>query len=179
MRYSLQAAYAKAAQVRLAIFDVDGVLTDGSIYIGEQGEEYKAFYARDGLGMKLLQASGVELAIITGRDTPVVDHRMRALGVNHVFQGKAEKLPVLLALCEQLKIAPEQVAYIGDDVNDLPVLRTVGLPMAVADAHSLLADHVCWQTQARGGRGAVREMCELIMDAQGTLSAQLARYTEA
>lgn len=177
MMYSLQAVHAKAAHIRLAIFDVDGVLTDGSIYIGEHGEEYKAFYARDGLGMKLLQESGVELAIITGRDAPVVEHRMRALGVRHVFQGKAQKLPVLLALCEQLNILPEHVAYLGDDVNDLPVLRTVGLPIAVADAHHMLAAHVCWQTQARGGRGAAREACELIMDAQGTLNAQLARYT--
>lgn len=166
----------KAAQVRLMIFDVDGVLTDGRLYIGAQGEEYKAFYARDGLGMKLLQASGVELAIITGRSSPVVLHRMESLEIRYVYQGQLQKLPALLELCAQLQLSPNQVAYLGDDINDIPVLRKVGLALAVKDAHPLVLSYAAWQMQAEGGRGAAREACELIMTAQGTLNSQLARY---
>ncbi|OUD12405.1 KdsC family phosphatase [Thioflexithrix psekupsensis] len=166
----------KAAQVRLMIFDVDGVLTDGRLYLGAQGEEYKAFYARDGLGMKLLQASGVELAIITGRSSPVVLHRMESLDIRYVYQGQLQKLPALLDLCAQLQLSPTQVAYLGDDINDVPVLRKVGLPLAVGDAAAAILPYVAWQVQAHGGRGAAREVCELIMTAQGTLNEQLARY---
>lgn len=172
----LAAVYERAKQVRLVIFDVDGVLTDGSLYIGATGEEYKAFHSRDGLGMKLLQAAGIEIGIITGRSAAVVEHRMASLGIQHVYQGQNQKLPALRDLCQQLQLEFTQVAYMGDDVNDIPVLRQVGLAVTVADAHPLLDRHVHWQTRAAGGRGAARELCELIMDAQGSLFEQLARY---
>jgi len=167
---------AKAVPIRLVIFDVDGVLTDGSLYLGEKGEEYKAFYSRDGLGMKMLQDSGVKIAIITARNSPVVAHRMQALGIQQVLQGQADKLAAFQRLIAQLQLSCEQVAYVGDDINDIPVLIQVGLAIAVADAHFLTVTYAHWQTQAVGGRGAVREVCELIMEAQGTLLTQFNQY---
>jgi 3-deoxy-D-manno-octulosonate 8-phosphate phosphatase (KDO 8-P phosphatase) len=163
----------KAAKIRLVIFDVDGVLTDGSLYLGEDGQEYKAFYARDGMGLKMLQASGISIGIISARNSPVVTHRMRSLGIEQVFQGQSDKSVAFQQLCQQTQLQPFQVAYVGDDVNDVPVMLRAGLAIAVADAHALVVKHAHWQTQANGGRGAVREVCELIMHAQGTLDMQL------
>ncbi len=168
--------FEKAALIRLAVFDVDGVLTDGSLYLGGKGKEYKAFYARDGMGMKLLQSTGVSIAIITARHSPVVADRMESLGVQHVFQGQTDKLSAFKQLCDQLHLEPQQVAYTGDDINDIPVMLEAGLAIAVADAHALVIKQAHWQTQAIGGRGAAREVCELIMQAQGTLANQLERY---
>jgi 3-deoxy-D-manno-octulosonate 8-phosphate phosphatase (KDO 8-P phosphatase) len=166
----------KAALIRLVVFDVDGVLTDGSLYLGEDGEEYKAFYARDGLGMKLLQSTGVIIGIITARNSPVVTHRMQSLGVEHVFQGELDKLAAFRQLCDKLQLEPHQVAYVGDDIIDVPVMLEAGLAIAVADAQDLVVKHAHWQTHAVGGRGAVREVCELIMQAQGTLADQISRF---
>jgi len=166
----------KAAQIRLVIFDVDGVLTDGSLYLGDDGQESKAFYARDGLGMKMLQDTGVEIGVITGRTSQVVAHRMNSLGIQHVFQGRIEKLPAFEELCALLRLDTSQVAYVGDDVIDLPVLRRVGLAVAVADAHPLVIRHAHWHTPSPGGRGAARDVCELIMQAQNTWLTQLAHF---
>jgi 3-deoxy-D-manno-octulosonate 8-phosphate phosphatase (KDO 8-P phosphatase) len=169
---------AKAAQVKLVVFDVDGVLTDGSLFIGDQGEEYKAFHSRDGLGMKMLRQSGVEIGIITARSSEVVRHRMESLDISHVYQGQLEKLPAFEELVAKLGLSPEQTAYVGDDVVDLPVLRRAGLAIAVQDAHPLARQHAHWQTPHPGGRGAARDVCELIMEAQQTLAGQLARFLE-
>lgn len=166
----------KAAQIRLVIFDVDGVLTDGSLFLGDDGQEYKAFHSRDGHGMKMLQASGVEIAIITGRTSQVVQYRMDSLGIRHVYQGKLEKLPAFEELLAKLGLPPHQVAYVGDDVVDLPVMRRVGLAIAVQDAHPLVKQHAHWSTDHGGGRGAARDVCELLMHAQGNLDAQLQHY---
>lgn len=166
----------KAEQIRLVIFDVDGVLTDGSLFIGDDGQEYKAFHSRDGHGMKMLQASGVEIGIITGRTSQVVKHRMDSLGIHHVYQGKLEKLPAFEELVAKLGLPPHQVAYVGDDVVDLPVMRRVGLAVAVQDAHPLVKQHAHWTTDHGGGRGAARDVCELIMRAQGKLDSQLQHY---
>lgn len=166
----------RARQVRLVIFDVDGVLTDGSLFFGDDGQEYKAFNSRDGHGMVMLRESGVALAVITGRRSEVVRRRMEGLGVAHVYQGCGEKLPAYEALASSLGLGDAAVAYLGDDLMDLPVMRRVGLAVAVADAHPLVIHHAHWQTRAPGGRGAARELCELIMDAQGTLAAALGRY---
>jgi 3-deoxy-D-manno-octulosonate 8-phosphate phosphatase (KDO 8-P phosphatase) len=166
----------RAAQIRLVIFDVDGVLTDGSLYLGDDGQEYKAFNSRDGHGMKMLQATGVEIGIITGRTSQVVQHRMDGLGIRHVYQGKQEKLPAFEELVAKLGLPPHQVAYVGDDVVDLPVMRRVGLAVAVQDAAPLVKQHAHWTTDHGGGRGAARDVCELIMRAQGTLDAQLQHY---
>lgn len=166
----------RAQQTRLVIFDVDGVLTDGSLYLGDDGQEYKAFNSRDGHGMKMLQHTGVTLAIITGRSSEVVRIRMESLGVTNVYQGQRDKLPAYEDIKGVLGLRDEQVAYVGDDVVDLPVMRRAGLAIAVADAHPLVKQHAHWQTRSPGGRGAGRDVCELIMEAQGTLNEMMARY---
>lgn len=166
----------RAKRVRLVIFDVDGVLTDGSLFLGDDGQEYKAFHSRDGHGMTMLRQSGVTLAIITGRRSEVVRIRMESLGIAHVYQGYRDKLPAYRDIKETLGLEDAAVAYVGDDVVDLPVMRQVGLAIAVADAHPLVVEHCHWQTGAPGGRGAGREVCELIMRAQGTLDPMLQAY---
>ena len=169
---------AKAARIRLVVFDVDGVLTDGSLFLGDDGQEYKAFHSRDGHGMKLLQAAGVEIGIITGRTSEVVGHRMESLGIEHVYQGQLDKLPAFEDLLGKVGIGAEEVAYVGDDVVDLPILVRVGLAIAVADAHPLVVRHSHWQTPHAGGRGAGRDVCELILEGHGQLEAVLGRYLE-
>jgi len=163
----------KAKQIKLLVFDVDGVLTDGSLFVGDDGQEYKAFNARDGLGMKMLQRSGVEIGIITARSSHVVEHRMLNLGIKHVYQGKLEKLPAFEALVKKLGLDFEQTAYVGDDVVDLPILMRAGLAIAVQDAHPIAKQHAHWQTPHNGGRGAARDVCDLIMEAQNTLDTQV------
>lgn len=166
----------RAARIRLVIFDVDGVLTDGSLFLGNSGDEYKAFHSRDGHGIKMLQHTGVRVAIITGRTSNVVAHRMKDLGVTLCYQGSLEKLPVFEKVIEELRLDASHVAYVGDDVVDLPVMRRVGFAIAVQDAHPLVKKHAHWQTPNAGGRGAARDVCELIMEAQGTLEAELGKY---
>jgi len=166
----------KASKIKLVIFDVDGVLTDGRLYVTESGEEIKAFHSRDGHGMKMLQSTGVEVAIITGRTSNIVTHRMNELGIAHVYQGRRDKYPAFVDLTEKLGLQPEQVAYVGDDVVDLPVMKHVGLAIAVQDANIWVKKHAHWQTQQCGGLGAARDVCELIMEAQGKLEAELAKY---
>lgn len=166
----------KARQIRLVIFDVDGVLTDGSLYLGDDGQEYKAFHSRDGHGMKLLQSTGVTIGIITGRTSQVVKLRMDSLGVSHVYQGQLDKLPAYHRLRTELGLEADQIAYVGDDLVDLPIMRQVGLAIAVQDAHPLVKQHAHWQTPTAGGRGAARDVCELIMEAQGRLQPLLAGY---
>lgn len=166
----------RAKNIRLVIFDVDGVLTDGSIFIGDDGQEYKAFHSRDGHGMKMLQFSGVQIAIITGRTSAVVTHRVADLGIEHVYQGQRDKTGAFESLLTSLDLEESQTAYVGDDVVDLPVMRRAGLAIAVQDAHPLVIKHAHWQTPSCGGRGAARDVCELIMQAQETLDAQLQHY---
>jgi 3-deoxy-D-manno-octulosonate 8-phosphate phosphatase (KDO 8-P phosphatase) len=166
----------KAKQIKLVIFDVDGVLTDGSLYLGDDGQEYKAFNSRDGHGLKMLQSTGVEIGIITGRSSDVVRIRMESLGIKHVYQGKRDKLPAYFELRDKLQLTDAQVAYVGDDVVDLPIMRRVGLAIAVHDAHPFVLQHAHWQTPHAGGRSAGRDVCELLMDAQGKLQAALESY---
>ncbi|MEW8095472.1 MAG: HAD-IIIA family hydrolase, partial [Candidatus Thiodiazotropha endolucinida] len=131
----MQDIHAKASGVKLVIFDVDGVLTDGGLFLGDDGQEYKSFNSRDGHGMKMLQKSGVVIGIITGRSSEVVRIRMESLGIEHVYQGKLDKLPAYEELRNKLGLSDDQVAYVGDDVVDLPIMRRVGLAIAVNDAH--------------------------------------------
>lgn len=166
----------KAKCIKLVIFDVDGVLTDGGIFIGDDGKETKVFNSRDGHGMKMLQTSGVDIAIITGRISKVVEYRMAELGIKHVYQGRPNKLPALNELLSLLSITAAETAYVGDDVIDLPVLIRVGLAIGVHDAHPLVKRHAHWITTNPGGRGAAREICEMIMKAQGVLDASLNEY---
>lgn len=172
----MQDIHEKASQIKLVIFDVDGVLTDGSLFLGDDGQEYKAFHSKDGHGMVMLQQSGVMIGIITGRTSEVVRKRMESLGIKHVFQGQKDKLPAYEQLKKELSLSDEQVAYVGDDVVDLPVMIKVGLSIAVQDAHALTKEHAHWITPANGGRGAAREVCEMLMHSQGQLNSALEYY---
>ena len=166
----------RAKKVKVVIFDVDGVLTDGSLFIGDDGQEYKAFNSRDGHGLKMLQNSGVTVAIITGRTSEVVKFRMRDLGVKTIYQGQHDKTVAFKDMLEKLNVTAEECAYVGDDVVDLPVMGQVGFAIAVADAHPMVIEHSHWQTPHNGGRSAGRDVCEFIMDAQGNLAAELDTY---
>jgi 3-deoxy-D-manno-octulosonate 8-phosphate phosphatase (KDO 8-P phosphatase) len=166
----------RSARIRCVIFDVDGVLTDGSLFLGDDGQEYKAFNSRDGHGMKMLQQTGVAVAIITGRTSRVVEHRVADLGIRHVYQGRLEKRAAFQELMDRVQLTPEQTAYVGDDVVDLPVMLKAGLAVAVADAHPLVKQHAHWVTPSGGGRGAAREICELIMYAQDNYDGQMDRF---
>jgi 3-deoxy-D-manno-octulosonate 8-phosphate phosphatase (KDO 8-P phosphatase) len=162
--------------LRLVAFDVDGILTDGGLYLSDSGEEFKRFNSLDGHGLKMLKASGVELAIITGRTSKCVELRARNLGISRLYQGVEDKLATMQALLTELGLAPEAAAFMGDDVVDLPVMRRVGLALSVPAAPQIVRDHAHYVSQREAGHGAVREVCELILDAQGTLEAQLAPY---
>jgi 3-deoxy-D-manno-octulosonate 8-phosphate phosphatase (KDO 8-P phosphatase) len=172
----MQEVLARAAAIKLVIFDVDGVLTDGGLYFSDDGQEYKVFHSRDGHGMKMLKYTGIEIGIITGRTSQVVNHRMQNLGITHVYQGQQIKLPAYEQLREKLGLHAHESAYVGDDVVDLAIMRRVGLAIAVQDAHPLVKQHAHWITPHPGGRGAARDVCELIMEAQGTLKMQLERH---
>lgn len=156
----------KAGQIKLVISDVDGVMSDGLIYMGNQGEELKAFNVRDGYGIRCLITNGIEVAIITGRDSKIVDNRARTLGIQHVYQGQSNKIQAYDDLLKKLNLATEQVAYIGDDLIDWPVMELIGLSVAVADAHPLLQQRADYLTRSGGGKGAVRELCDIILMAQ-------------
>ena len=165
-----------AKQIRLFIMDVDGVLTDGRIFIRDNGEEIKAFHTLDGHGLKMLHRHGIQTAIITGRDAPSVGIRVQQLGIKHYFKGISDKRSCYQQLLEQLQLSEQQCAYIGDDVVDLPVMKHCGLAVAVPNAHTLVLQHADYVTEAAGGAGAVREVCDLLLDAQGFMAAEMAGY---
>ncbi|RUT64383.1 3-deoxy-D-manno-octulosonate 8-phosphate phosphatase (plasmid) [Morganella morganii] len=164
-----QTVMEKAAKIRLLICDVDGVMSDGLIYQGNNGEELKAFNVRDGYGIRCLLTSGIEVAIITGRKAKLLEDRANTLGITHLYQGQSDKLLAYRELLDKLAVRPGEVAYIGDDLIDWPVMAEVGLSAAVADAHPLLLPEADYVTQIAGGRGAVRELCDLILLAQNKL----------
>jgi len=166
----------RAKLIRLVAFDVDGVMTDGGLYFSDSGEEFKRFNSLDGHGLKMLRASGVEIAIITGRTSRCVEARARNLCIEHVYQGVERKLDAMVELLNKLKLSRDAAAYMGDDVVDLSVMRHVGLSISVPESPQLVREHSNYVTQRGGGHGAVREACEMIMSAQGTLDAQLAPY---
>jgi 3-deoxy-D-manno-octulosonate 8-phosphate phosphatase (KDO 8-P phosphatase) len=154
------------SQVRLLVLDVDGVLTDGGLYYSDRGEESKKFNVKDGQGLKLLMQSGVQVAIITASESLATQHRAKTLGIQHVFRGVEDKLSTLKDLCAQLDLQPSQVAHVGDDVNDLPILDWVGCPLTVADAMPINQEKAVYITHLPGGQGAVREICELLLSVQ-------------
>lgn len=157
----------RAKKIRLLALDVDGVMTDGKLYFDTTGNELKAFNTADGLGMKAVQKYGVELAIITGRESPMVTQRASALGIDYVYQGSDNKLNAYMDLLEKSGVDEEQVCYAGDDWIDLPVLIRVGLAVTVPEADFEVKDRVHWVTDRSGGAGAVREICDLILRSQG------------
>ncbi len=158
----------RARRIRLLVLDVDGVLTDGRIYMSAGGEDLKVFHVRDGSGLVALQRAGVNVAIISGRDSAAVTRRAAELGIAHVHQGVGDKAAVLSTLMATLGVTPAETACVGDDTPDLPMLENAGLAIAVADAHGALGPVVHWVTSAAGGRGAVREVCDLLISARAS-----------
>ncbi|MAL04063.1 MAG: phenylphosphate carboxylase subunit delta [Arenimonas sp.] len=169
----------RAARIRLACFDVDGTLTDGRLVYDGEGRETKAFHVLDGQGLKLLEENGVAVAFITARRNAAIQARARDLGLQHVYTGVKDKGAVLVQLCESLELSLEQAAHMGDDLPDLPALSQVGLAAAPGNAHPWVAERVHWIARARGGEGAVRELCDLILDAKGLRAAILEQFGAA
>ena len=167
---------ARAAKIRLAVFDVDGTLTDGRLWYGEDGRETKVFHVHDGLGLKRLQANGVQVAIITARISHPVALRAEELDIAHVYQGQGDKRACLRELLDALNLTPEQAAFTGDDLPDLPPMHIAGLAVAVANAHPWVAEAAHWRTTRSGGMGAAREVCDLILHAQGKSDAERERW---
>jgi 3-deoxy-D-manno-octulosonate 8-phosphate phosphatase (KDO 8-P phosphatase) len=165
----------RAARVKLALFDVDGVLTDGRLLYTDDGRELKAFHVHDGLGLKRLMANDIEVGIITSRMSHMVTERTAELGIAHVYQGQTDKLACYEELIHALAGAG-QTSYCGDDLPDLRVMARVGLSIAVANAQPVVAERAHWHTQRRGGEGAVREVCNLLLAAQGKSESELAQF---
>ena len=156
-----------ARSIRIAVFDVDGIMTDGSLTFDSTGRELKTFHVRDGQGLKLLQDAGIALAIVTGRSSPIVDMRAQELGIRHVVQGSTDKLVSCQTLLAQLELDWTHCAYMGDDLPDLPVLRQCALALTVPEAPVLIRDQAHWISPVGGGKGAVRCAAEMILDARG------------
>jgi len=159
----------RAARIRLACFDVDGTLTDGRLYIADDGTETKAFHVHDGLGLSLLRRAGITVALVTARSSPAAEIRARDLGVE-VFTGIKDKLACVEGLRLRLGLAAEAVAFMGDDLTDLAVLSAAGLAAAPSDAQPAILGHVHWQAARRGGEGAAREFCDLLLAARGAVA---------
>ena len=173
---SVDECRSRAARLKLMAFDVDGVLTDGSLYFTDTGTELKAFNVRDGQGMRMLQSVGVTLAVITGRESGSVTWRARNLGIEHVRQGVGDKLAVFHNLIGELGIDADQAGFMGDDIIDLRVMAACGFSAAPSDGHELARQQADYIATLPGGRGAVREVCEFILAAQGKLNTALAHY---
>lgn len=161
----------RAQKIKLLICDVDGVFSDGRIYLSNSGEELKAFHTRDGYGVRSLHTSGFNLAVITGRQSKIVENRMTALGVTHIYQGVDNKFEPYEALLALYGVTPEEVAYIGDDIVDLPVMNVVGLAVSVADGHPYVRQHAHFVTTLNGGHGALRELTDLLLLSQNKFTS--------
>ncbi|MCX2982454.1 HAD family hydrolase [Halieaceae bacterium IMCC14734] len=172
----MSAPTANARRIRLLVLDVDGILSNGLLIYGNQGEEMKTFHTEDGLGIKLLQRSGIEVAIITGRESAIVARRASELGIERLIQGREDKLHALRELVAELEVELHEVAYMGDDLPDLAAIAKVGLGMTVASANPFVKEHALWCSQRSAGRGAVREAAEFILQAQGKLDDIRQRY---
>jgi 3-deoxy-D-manno-octulosonate 8-phosphate phosphatase (KDO 8-P phosphatase) len=165
-----------AAAVELLILDVDGVLTDGTLYYSAEGEVLKAFHVRDGLGIKLLRQRGVEVAVISGKTGEPLKRRLEVLGIEHAYLARENKIAALEHLVETVGCEPSRVAHVGDDLIDLPVFERVGLAVAVADAHPMAREAAAWVTERPGGRGAVREIADALLETRGGLRAAFDAY---
>ncbi|NWN91328.1 HAD hydrolase family protein [Marinobacter adhaerens] len=168
----------KAARIRLVALDVDGVMSDGRIYFTASGDELKGFNILDGLGLKQLMAAGITVAVITGRTSPLTEKRMQDLNIPHLMQGREDKKVALQELVNTLDIPAEAIAYMGDDLPDLPAIRYAGLGITVPNGYWLVQQHADYCTQAAGGSGAVRELCDLLLSAGGHLKTTLAPYLD-
>jgi len=168
----------KANKIKLLICDVDGVLSDGKVYYSNQGEELKNFNIKDGLGIKQLLNSDIQVAIITGRKSAIVDKRAKELGIPFIYQGNVDKQSAYQDILEQMKIQKYQVAHIGDDLPDLPLMLQSGIGICVSDGYYLVQQQADWVTNKAGGQGAVREVCDLILTAQNKLSKIHQKYLQ-
>jgi 3-deoxy-D-manno-octulosonate 8-phosphate phosphatase (KDO 8-P phosphatase) len=169
----------RAKKIKCLICDVDGVLTDGLLYLDNLGNELKAFHVQDGMGLKLLMSAGIEVAVITTSVNAVIENRMQQLGITHYYKGQVDKRQAYQKLKNTLQLEDEQFAYIGDDLPDLPIIQTVGLGVAVANAVDAVKEFAFWQTEKTGGRGGVRELCDLILTAQGSTALALENYLQS
>lgn len=174
----MQSVYSAAKDIKLLIMDIDGVLTNGGLFFDNNGDEIKVFHARDGHGMHMLFKGGLKAALITGRKSQLVVHRAHNLNIPQdlVYQGYRDKLPALEDLVAKTGIEPQHIAYIGDDLIDLPIMRRVALGIAVNDAHPFVRKHADYVTEKKGGQGAAREVIELILESQGKLQIMLDSY---
>ncbi len=166
----------KAKKIKCLISDIDGVLSDGLLYIDNHGNELKSFHVHDGVGLKLLMAAGIQIGIITTSHNEVIDHRMKQLGITHYYKGQLDKQEAYEHIKTTLGLNDEEFAYVGDDIPDLPLIKKVGLGVAVGNAVRQVKEFADWQTSQPGGRGAVREVCDLILDAQGKAEIAAERY---
>ncbi|TGN40005.1 KdsC family phosphatase [Marinobacter confluentis] len=168
----------KAGSIKLLALDVDGIMTDGKLYFTASGDEMKGFNILDGLGIKQVMAAGIEVAVITGRRSPLTEKRMTSLGIRHLMQGREDKKVALLEISGSLNMAPEAIAYMGDDLPDLPAILYAGLGITVPNGHWAVRESADLCTAAAGGSGAVREICDLLLAAQGKLDHALLPYRE-
>ena len=166
----------KAKAIKLVICDVDGVLSNGKVYFGNDNEELKSFNIKDGLGIKQLLNNGIQVAIITGRESNIVSRRSKELGIVHVYQGKKDKIASYDEILENLNLTPEQVAHVGDDLPDIPLMNRSGLGICVSDAHFFVKQNADWPTSSIGGDGAVRDISDLLLYSQGKLKNILKNY---
>lgn len=169
-------AWDRAKQIQCLICDIDGVLTDGLLYLDNQGNESKTFHIHDGVGLKLIMAAGIHVAVITGSKNQVVDHRMNQLGISLYYKNQLNKLEVYDHIKKTLQVDDAQIAYIGDDLPDLPLIKKVGLGATVADAIGSVKEYAIWKSQYNGGRGAVRELCEFILNSQNKMQQAMQEY---
>lgn len=172
------AILSKAAPIQLVLFDVDGVLTDGRLYFDEEGHKLKSFYSRDGYGLRMLIEADIHVGVISGHAAHCVERRCQDLGIPHILLGIVDKRAAFEGLLQQLGLRAEQTAFVGDDLIDLPVMSLAGLAIAVADADPFVAAHADWITPHEGGRGAVRDVCEMVLEAKGLLGALRQRALE-
>ena len=166
----------KLKHIQLLLLDVDGVLTDGSIIYNDDGSETKIFNARDGVGLRLVMQAGITVGIVTGRSSNALRHRCDNLGIRYLFDGVRDKAGMLEKIVAQTGIGPEHAAFVGDDLPDLPIMKHTGLSIAVADANEIVRQKADWTTQAPGGHGAVREVCEALLTAKGLWEEIVGRY---
>jgi 3-deoxy-D-manno-octulosonate 8-phosphate phosphatase (KDO 8-P phosphatase) len=166
----------KLKHIQLLLLDVDGVLTDGSIIYNDDGSETKIFNARDGFGLKLVMSAGIKVGIVTGRSSQALHHRCDNLGIDLLFEGVGDKAQMLEEIVAKTGITTEHIAFVGDDLPDLPIMKHAGLSIAVADAHEIVRQKADWTTLAQGGQGAVREVCEALLTAKGLWDEIVERY---
>ncbi len=166
----------KLKHIQLLLLDVDGVLTDGSIIYNDDGNETKIFNAKDGFGLKLVMQAGIKVGIVTGRSSKALHHRCDNLGIRYLFDGLADKAMMLEKIAAQTGVGPDHAAFVGDDLPDLSIMQRAGLSIAVADAHEIVRQKADWTTQAPGGHGAVREVCEALLTAKGLWDQIITRF---